>query len=402
MAVTSALMPGALRAATRTRGAEQGSIRDEFPLPRDRVYLNHALMHPMSRTTLAAVEEYSRARTFGSGPNGSPSAPVPEAEAKAGFANLINAKPSEIAFVPSTTIAEHLVAAGMGLPSARGNVVTDVLHYAGSLYMWGSFAKQGLEVRTALPRDGQVKLESLDTLIDRNTNLVAISSVSYLNGATHDLKAVCDLAHSRGAYVYADVIQSVGAMPLDVQATGVDFCACSTYKWLMGDKGVAFLYVREDLLDRVIHRAQYGQHQMGRYAYHFAPFGQPGNPPFTWEASDTVAGHFEVNTTASSSIVAVAKSMEFIRTFGVEKIQAHNSDLVQRLQRELPRLGYASVTPADTGSPIATFAAKDVAATTAKLNAAKVEVTMRYGHMRIAPSIYTTEADIDKLLAALS
>jgi hypothetical protein len=55
------------------------------------------------------------------------------------------------------------------------------------------------------------------------------------NGFEHDLKAVCDLAHSRGAKVYADAGQAVGAVPVDVRASGVDFLACSSYKWLMGD-----------------------------------------------------------------------------------------------------------------------------------------------------------------------
>ena len=74
------------------------------------------------------------------------------------------------------------------------------------------------------------------------------------NGFQHDLKAVCDLAHAHGAYVYADIIQGVGASPLDVRATGLDFAASATYKWLMGDFGLGFLFVREDLLGTVVRR----------------------------------------------------------------------------------------------------------------------------------------------------
>ena len=58
------------------------------------------------------------------------------------------------------------------------------------------------------------------------------------NGFQHDLKAVCELAHAHGAYVYADIVQSAGAMPIDVRASGVDFCACSSFKWLMADFGL--------------------------------------------------------------------------------------------------------------------------------------------------------------------
>ena len=70
--------------------------------------------------------------------------------------------------------------------------------------------------------------------------------VASYNGFQHDLKAVCDLAHANGAYVYADIVQSVGAVPLDVRAIGLDFAACSGFKWLMADFGLGFLYARED------------------------------------------------------------------------------------------------------------------------------------------------------------
>jgi len=52
-------------------------------------------------------------------------------------------------------------------------------------------------------------------------------------------------------------VQAVGAVPVDVRASGVDFLACSSYKWLMGDMGLGFLYVRGDRLDR-LERTQYG------------------------------------------------------------------------------------------------------------------------------------------------
>ncbi len=382
--------------------ASPSDIRDDFPIAKDRAYLNNASIHPMSLASLGAAQEYLRARTYGAGPATSPDPPVPKREAKEGFAALINAKPSEIAFVPSTTVGEHLVVAGLGIPREKGNVVTDGLHFEGSLYMYRSLAAQGLDVRIVLPRQGRIELQDLDARIDRNTKLVALSYVSYLNGFVHDLKAVCDLAHSRGAFVYADVIQGAGSTPIDVRASGIDFCACSSYKWLMGDLGLGFLYVREDLLDRVIRRTQYGFRQLKSFDYHFPPYGPAGPEPVTWESENTVAGHFEVGTWDSSTIVAVNQSLAFIRQLGVAQIQAHNQTLTQRLQKELPRLGYESLTPLESASSIVSFAVKDEASTSARLAAAKVDVRLSARFMRVSPSIYNTQADIDRLLTALS
>jgi len=399
LALASAMAPHIVRSLPME--VMSGDIRDEFPLPRDRAYLNNGSIHPMSRTTRAAVDDYFRARGSG-GPDGTPDPPVPKDEAKASFAAIINAKATEIAFIPSTTVGEHLVVAGMGLPGSKGNVVTDGLHFDGSLYMYESMRNQGLDVRMAIPKNGRVELEQLDALIDRDTKLVAVSFVSYLNGFTHDMKQLCALAHSRGAYVYADIIQGAGSTPIDVRDWGIDFCACSTYKWLMGDLGVGFLYVREDLLDRVVHRPVFGFRQIDEFDYHFAPFGTPGAKTITYQASNSVAGHFEVGTWASAQICAAEKSMAFIRSLGVERIQAHNHVLTRRLQQELPRLGYASLTPVDSLSSIVSFAVKDEQATTAKLAAGKADVTIRHHTMRISPSIYNSDADVDQLLNALS
>ena len=392
----------ALASQVAPASAGPADVCDEFPLARERAYLNNAGIHPMSLASLGAAQEYLRARTYGAGPMTSPDPEVPAREAKEGFAALIGAKPSEVAFVPSTTVGEHLVVAGLGIPGEKGNVVTDGLHFEGSLYLYRSLAAQGLDVRMALPRGGRIALEDLEARIDGKTRLVALSFVSYLNGFTHDLRAVCDLAHARGAYVYADVIQGVGSVPFDVRASGIDFCASSSYKWLMGDLGLGFLYVREDLLDRVIQRTQYGFRQLKSFAYHFPPYGPPAPEPVTWEREETVAGHFEVGTWDSSTIVAVKESLAFIRRLGVAEIQAHNQVLTRRLQKELPPLGFAPLTPADSPSSIVSFAVKDEAATGARLAAAKVDVRLHAGTMRVSPSIYNTPADVDRLLNALS
>ena len=101
------------------------------------------------------------------------------------------------------------------------------------------------------PRGWAIEIADLEKAVDKNTKLVALSKISYINGFEHDLKAVCDLAHAHGAYVYADVVQAVGCMPLNVRESNIDFVASASYKWLMGDFGLGFVYVRKDLLPKL-------------------------------------------------------------------------------------------------------------------------------------------------------
>ncbi len=396
---------GALLATARTSAAPLAASdpavlpgKADFPLAESRTYLNNAGYHPLSVPAARAVRDYLERRTEGTRePDWDVSSAV-----KQDFAALINARPAAVSYVTSTMVGENLVAAGLGLGKGGGNVVTDALHFEGSLYLYGSLRERGLDVRVVKPRDWRIDPRDLERAVDRNTRLVAVSLVSFLNGFQHDLKAVADLAHSHGAYVYADIIQAAGAVPIDVGAAGVDFCACASYKWLMGDFGLGFFYVREDLLDRVLPRVQFGWRQFEKFEYHMLPGDSPGEFPASWRALGGAPGHFEMGTFSRTAEACLAHSLKAIRKAGVERIQAHVQSLTARLQKELPALGFEPLTPAESRSPIVTFVVKDPEGVTAKLRRARVEVKLEQHYMRVSPSCYNDQADVDRLLNALS
>src|SRR3989442_3867597 len=150
------------------------------------------------------------------------------------FARLINAKPGEIAFTGSTTIGENTLVNGMDLRGA--NVVTNDLHYSTSIsdYLTRQHL-QGLDVRIIRNRDWAIDIRDMERAVDAKTGLIAISLVSSVNGHLEDIKALSALAHSHGAYLYADIIQGCGAIPIDVKAMGIDMASCAMYKSLMAD-----------------------------------------------------------------------------------------------------------------------------------------------------------------------
>jgi hypothetical protein len=158
----------------------------------------------------------------------------------------------------------------------------------------------------------------MERMVDKKTKLVEISLVAMNNGFQHDLKAVCDLAHAHGAYVYADIAQAAGCTPIDVRPSDVDFCACSSFKWLMGDFGLGFLFVKESLLDRVVHRSQYGYFQAASLESHYLPGNPPGPAPYTWELGKDASAYCEVGTHAIGVSHALSQSLPYIRGLGVE------------------------------------------------------------------------------------
>lgn len=355
--------------------------RSDFPWATRETYLNAATEHPIGIHSHRAMDEYLHALTYGpdSARNKFENGELMKS-VKEQFARLINAKPSEIGFVPSTQIGENLVLEGLNIQQRGANVVTNDLHYGGSLLNYRQRKNAGMDVRIVAHRDYQIDFGDLERVVDSKTRLIAIALVSNVNGYLHDIQAISKLAHAHGAYVYVDAIQAAGAVPIDVRAMGIDFLACSAYKWLMGGR-FGYLYVKEELQGSVLEARLFG----GRSA----PSG---------------AGRYEISTASHVGCVCQDEALRYIHRVGVTAIRNQVRTLTDHLQDGLAKAGYRSITPRGTESPIVTLRVKDYEATRARLKKAGVVVTLRGGEeaqMRVSPSIYNTVEDIDRLLTAL-
>jgi len=403
-AAAAAAFGGAARAASAPGDGAAGFPRKaDFAFEKGVTYISGAFTHPMP---LAAADAYrdavNRRGTVGATPATGLGANAPRVDPKTAFAALINAKPSEVSYIPNTSAGENLVVECLGIDRFDGNVVTDALHFEGALLHLMELRRQGLDLRIVAPRDGRIEMKDLERAVDNRTKLVEISLVSMYNGFQHDLKAVCDLAHAHGAYVYADIIQAAGAVPIDVRASGVDFAACATYKWLMGDFGLAFFYAREDLLGRVVKRPHWSYRSAADVDIHLSPFDPESAAPVTWTPRTDASGYFELGTIANAVVAALAVSLPYIKRLGVDAIERYRQPMLKRLQDEMPRLGFTPATPRDSTSPIVTFASRDTRAAARKLEAAKVAIRVAPYWIRIAPSIYNDMRDVERLLDALS
>ena len=380
--------------------------KQDFDISDGFTYLNAAYTHPIPRPAVDAARTYLAQRSKLVMPRpGSGGGAGEGFNAKALFAELINAKPSEIAYVPNTSTGENLVVSALGLDRPTdANVVTDWLHFDGALVHLLELRRTGLDVRIVRPtRDYRIALDDLARVIDRKTKLVELSSTTMYNGFQHDLKAVCDLAHSHGAYVYADIIHTAGAEPFDVKASGVDFAASSSFKWLMGDYGLGFLYARDDLLER-IRRPLIGYYQAATMSGHEPPFDSEGaSEPVSWTLGTDATSHFEAGSIAGSLGAGLAASLAYVKEVDVANIQAYRQPMLKKLRDEVPRRGFTCVTPPESTASIITFARKGLGAsdTPQKLARARVNVRISDHWMRVSPSIYNDTADIDRLLDAL-
>ena len=397
-------IPSLISAAESPQGgtlaaARTISLPDKANFTFEGIHLNAAYTHPTGNRTQRALEDYIQARQREPGRNW----PIQNArdEAVELFAGLINAKPTEVAVVPSTLEGENLVAAALDLGPNAG-VVSDPFHYDASLVMYGELHKRGMPLTVIRPRGNRIDYADLEAAITPKTKLVAVSWVASATGYMHDLKTVCDIAHKKGAFVYADIIQGVGGIPLDVKACGVDFCCTGSYKWLMGEFGVAFLYVRPDRLAQ-LKRVQVGWRGMTGYKSHFLPFDPPGPAAGEYELGTDTARLFEVSTPNWSGLAAVAASLKYINEIGVTQIAGYREPMLRRLQEELPKRGFSQLTPPDCQGPSVAFSKEGMGPRFHQAVAdAKIYVTLYKDRIRVSPSVHNDMGDIERLIKILS
>lgn len=387
--------------AAAPKATDLTAIRQEFPRAVKEVYLDAAAHIPLPKYAAEGMRRYIDFHTYGPGEGRGEYAAEALKQVKPLFAKLINAKPSEIAFVQCTKAGEAAVVNGMRIQESGGNVVTNDLHYAGSIHDYVGRRKAGLDVRIVRHKNWRIDFRDMERAVDKRTKLIAITLVSNVNGWVEEARKLSDLAHAHGAYIYADIIQAAGAVPVDVKALGLDFAACSSYKWLQGARGAGYLYVREDLQGTVVRDLCYPGYVHFNYAPwvperdaaleempYIAPKSanryEPGNINFT-----AYAGHYE--------------SLKRMLALGIGNMYAHSKAMCDRLKKELPGMGHKVITPPDAASPLAVVQVKDLKGVMDRMKKADIQVTSAgKNRIRISPAVYNNMEDIDRLLAAMA
>jgi selenocysteine lyase/cysteine desulfurase len=372
------------------RGAVGTSIRSEFPILAETTYLNSCSQGALSARVRAAYEAYLE----GWDANGAEWEHwVERAEAaRASFARLIAATPSEVAVTTSVTQGVNAIVSALDL-KARPRIIISEFEFPTVGQIAHAQELRGAEVvQVTGDADGSIPLERWAEAIDERTALVCCATISYRTGHRQDVSGIAALAHEHGAFVLADSYQAVGALELDAHALGVDFLTAGTVKYLLASAGLGFLYVRESLTSQLLPT------QTGWFA---------DSDIFQMDISDyspaADARRFDAGTPPVPNIYGGVAGMSIIEDVGTAEIEAHIANLNSRLIEGLRDLGGSVVTPSDPAQrgPLVCVVSTDPAALVAELATERVIVSSRDRSLRIASHLYSTEEDIDTLLEAL-
>lgn len=374
------------------------SFRAQMEVTKNWAYFDHAAVGPLPRTSADVMCRYAeQLATQGDTVwlNW-----LHEVEATRGkAARLLNAKSEEIALLPSTTAGIGVVSEGFPW-RAGDNVVTLDNEFPSNRLPWLHLAGRGIETRQVETIDGRVDLNRVADQVDERTRIVAASWVGYASGYRLDVASLVELAHQRGALVLLDAIQGLGVFPLDVAATGVDFLAADGHKWLLGPEGAGILYCREALIDELRPLAV-GWHSSRR------PFD------FTSQTSLDLrpdAARFEGGTLNMVGFMALGASLTLLAELGLganqsplaERVIDLSNSLVERLQQIGARLCYTRERGAESGIVTFELAGVEPEEVRRKCASAGVALSCRGRGVRVSLHAYNDDADVERLMSALS
>jgi selenocysteine lyase/cysteine desulfurase len=381
-------------AADRTAASHAlARYRSEFPIFRDRIYLNTCSLGALGERTRRKVAEFldlwqSRGASAwydvwwdGLG------------DLRRRYGRIVGALPSEIALGPSISVALSAVAESLDY-ARRPKVVVTSLDFPTVAYQWLAKRARGVEVVVVeSPDQVSVPVEAIARAVDERTALVATSHVYFTSGAIQDIAAVAAAAHARGALCLIDAYQSVGQVPVDVKACDVDFLTAGGLKWLLGGTGIVFLYVREALTRRLAPAVAgwFGHRDQFAFDPHALAFHDD-------------ARRFELGTPALAAIYAQLGGLEYIEEIGVPAIRAVTAALTEDLIARAHGLGIRPKVAArsEQRSAIVMLPAADPHAAVRQLATDGIIADARPGHVRLSPFFYNLQDDHGTALERLA
>lgn len=317
------------------------------------------------------------------------------AAAKAEFARLINADADEIAVCASVTDAAASIASALDFSGARRAVVLGELDFPSLGQLWRAQQRRGASIRLVPTQPLQDNSPAYRAAIDERTLLVNLSAVSYYNGLRLDVKRITEHAHRQGALVFVDAYQAAGSEVIDVRASGVDMLASGVQKYLLGVPGIAFLYVRRELAQRL-------------EPTFTGWFGRAN--PFDFDLRQLSyapnAARFDVGTPPMMAAFIAEAALKLVNDTGPAAIQSWQAQLSQTVIDQARQYGLELASPSDPALKAANTAIRvtDAAGLERRLAEAGYIVSARNDVIRIAPHFYNTQqevCDAVRLLAEL-
>lgn len=365
------------------------AVRREFPVTQRCLYFDSAHQAPLAGSVCAAFHDFLDEGHQTAGPK-----PVwlgRIAGIRERVARLIGARADEIAFTKNTSEGLNIAANAMAL-GAGDNVLMVEGDHPNNTYAWLNLQRHGVEVRFIAPGTGPVSAQTFAPLIDGRTRAISLSHVTSDSGHRYDLASIGTLCQAAGIHLVVDAIQSLGILPIDVQAMGISMLASGCHKGLLVPQGLGILYVKRTLADlRPAYLAGSGVANLDR------------RPRYEDIVLREGAGRFELGNLNLPHLHALGAALSLIEGIGVDNISRHVLDLGDRLIAHMGRQGIGLAGPLEREQR-SHIHVLDLPGPgwLDYLTSQGVRVSPQRGGIRVSFAMFNTPHEVDRLAAIIA
>ena len=365
-------------------------IRSRFPILENKTYLNSCSYGALATDVKEALNRYICDREE-RGTDWNYWVERNECVRNA-VAAFLGAAPDEVAITTSASASINSVASAMDFTGMRNKVVISDFEFPTNAQIWYAQELRGANVVRVPERDGYVFAEDFEAAIDEETLIVAVTQVCFRNGAKLDIPGIAEIARQKGALMLVDGFQGLGTCEFDVQSAGVDFVVGGMLKYLLGSAGLAFLYVRNELIEQLVPTvtgwfAQADIFAMDNTRYDPSP----------------TARRFEAGTPPVPNSYVAEAGLKIIAEVGLRSIECRIREITAMIIAEAKSAGYSLAVPENPKQhgALITIRSHDENAIVEALENDGIVTSCRAGNLRISPHFYNNSDDIDTLFSAL-
>jgi len=389
--VTDGLLPpGSTLLTDDSSSLDLEAIRAQFPILSRRTYLNSCSLGALSLRSEMYLDDF-RERWHDMGASAWYGHWLGRVEDLRGrVAEFWGSTPEELALLPSTSAALAMVTESVPM-GKRNRVVCTELDFPTLAYQWS--VKPEIDLVMLRSEDGvTIDPQQFADAVDERTLFLATSHVFFATGFQQDIEALARIAREAGAYSVIDGYQGAGQVPLTLSRTGVDFYTAGPLKWLCGGPGLAYLYVREQLIQSLRPRIT-------------SWFATERQFDFDLEGFEyrTDARRFELGTPALPTVHTALGGQELVDEVGIDVIVDRNRALTEHLIEGARSAGFSMATAEpEQRTSIVMIRHDDPSGAVKHLAEHDVIVDHRPGFVRVSPHFYNTEVEINRFLDVLA
>jgi len=361
------------------------SIRKEFPVTDNSVYLNTAAAGPLAHSTAAAASLYYE-QMMNDGDVHWDEWLERREEVRAQVARFINAEPDEIGFTTNTSSGMNVIIDAL---ERHGEVISCDLEFPVTTIPW---MHRRIPVHFIQSSDGVVQPDHLSAAMNTRTGVISLSHVQFSNGFRSDLEEIASIKGNHALVVNAS--QAAGVFEIDVKRMKIDALCATGHKWMLAGYGSGFVYLSRELQDAA-------QPRMIGWLSVKEPYELRNNEVHLRHAT---SARSELGCPHFAGIFALGASIEMLQSIGPGNIEARALELNRTLTARLTEAGWQVLSPLGDEryrSAETLVAAENPAELVRKLATQKVLVTEKPEGFRVATDFFNNEADVENLIESL-